>query len=369
MVAFGFVQSKSDHSLFTLTHKDSFTALLVYVDDIVLAGTHTSVLSHVKEFLSSKFKLKDLGTLKYFLGLEIARNSTDVYINQRKCTLDILHDTGLQGSKPSIVPIEQNHSLSADQGVLMTDSANYRRLVGRLIYLTITRPDIFYVVHILSQYMSSPRVPYLDAATKLVKYLKGTAGQGLFFPTNSSLSLIAFCDADWATCKDTRRSISGYCVLLGNSLISWKCKRQHTVFRSSAEAEYRSMANVCWELTWLKSILHDFKVLITQPISLYCDNEAALHIASNLVFHERTKHIEIDCHLVRDLLVNGVITTCHLPTSSQPADLFTKALSSIQLQQHLVKLGVCNLFHTNNLQGGITENDSNSQQSSNLTQK
>lgn len=208
----------------------------------------------------------------------------------------------------------------------MSDSASYQRLVGRLIYLTITMPDISYVVHFLSQYMSSPRVPHLDTATKLVKYLKGTAGQGLFFPANSSLSLAAFCDADWATCKDTRRSISGYCVLLGNSLISWKCKR-HTVSRSSAEVEYRSMTNVCCELTWLKSVLRDFKVQITRPISLYCDNEATLHITSNPVFHERTKHTEIDCHLVRDLLVKGVITTCHLPTSSQPTDLFTKALT------------------------------------------
>jgi hypothetical protein len=148
--------------------------------------------------------------------------------------------------------------------------------------------------------MDKPRQPHLAAAHQVLKYIKQTLGQGIMLPSTGNLQLQAFCDADWARCKNTRRSVTGHCILHGGAPISWRTKKQTTVLRSSAEAEYRSMATTCCEITWLKNILKDLKINHTQSVTLFCDNQATMHIASKLVFHERTKHIEIDCHLIRE---------------------------------------------------------------------
>lgn len=220
-----------------------------------------------------------------------------------------------------------------------------------MIYLTITRPDNSYSVHILSQFLASPRDCHLQAAYKVVRYLKSTLGQGILLSSSSPLQLIAYSDADWGSCPQSRQSLTGYCVTIGNSLISWKAKKQPTVSRSSAEAEYRVMADVCCEIQLLLQLLSELGCKNLTPVTLFCDNKSALYIASNPVFHERTKHTEIDCHLIRAKIQQGVIKTAHLGSASQPADLFTKSLSSISLQFLLSKLGVCNLFQPTILRG------------------
>ncbi|KAK2989169.1 hypothetical protein RJ640_014132 [Escallonia rubra] len=192
-------------------------------------------------------------------------------------------------------------------------------------------------------FMQSPRSQHWDAALPVLRYLKAALGQGLFLPTNSPLQIYAFYDSDWASCPLTRRSVTGYFVSLGNSPISWRTKKQPTVSRSSAEAEYRSMAVTTCELTWLKSFLLSLGVHHNRPMRLFCDNQVALRIASNPVFHERTKHIEIDCHYVREQLLAGNISTPHVRTSQQVADIFTKALGRHQFHYLCGKLGIRNL--------------------------
>ena len=207
--------------------------------------------------LDTKFGLKDLGSLKYFLGLEVARSDRGISLNQRKYCLEILQDTSFLDSKSVRTPMEQNLHLSKDVGKLLPDASQYRKLIGGLLYLTLNRPDITYAVHRLSQFLAAPREPHMLAVNRVLQYLKGTPSKGLFFSSSSSLQVKAYCDADWAGCLDTRRSITGYSVFLGNSLISWRSKKQSTVSRSSAEAEYRSMANTTCEIVWVLQLLRD----------------------------------------------------------------------------------------------------------------
>jgi hypothetical protein len=288
IVKHGFIQSKSDYSLFTRTQGSSFIVLLVYVDDILIASNDIASVTSLKQALHTEFKLMDLGNLKYFLGLEVARSSTRISLCQRKYALDILSDSGMLGSKLVHTPMEQNIKLSELDGVPLDDPSTYRRLVGRLLYLTVTRPDISYSVQRLSQYMAKPTDLHLNATTKILRYVKGTPGQGLFFSSSNSLHLKAFSNSDWAGCLDTRRSVTGNCMFLGDSLISWKSKKQHTVSRSSAEAKYRTMAAAVCELMWLIPLLKDFQVTHSQAALLFCNSQATLHIAANPVYHERT---------------------------------------------------------------------------------
>ncbi|XP_019425136.1 PREDICTED: uncharacterized protein LOC109334018 [Lupinus angustifolius] len=201
-------------------------------------------IQYVKDVLDSSFKIKDLGTLRYFLGLEITRSKSGFHLNQRKYTLNLLEDTGCLGGKVVQTPFEPFVKLQLEQGQPFFDVFYYRRLVGRLLYLTISRPDISYVIQQLSVYMSKPMDSHYKEALRVVHYLKNSPAQGLFFSANSSLTLSAFSDSDWACCLDTMKSLTGFCVFLGSYLIYWKTKKQNTVSRSSSEAEYRALGSL-----------------------------------------------------------------------------------------------------------------------------
>ncbi|KAI5673435.1 hypothetical protein M9H77_13799 [Catharanthus roseus] len=340
---YGFSQSYADYSLFTYSRGNIYLCVLIYVDDLLITGNSLSKLEKFKASLHKCFHMKDLGSLKYFLGIEIGRNSTGLFLCQRKYTLEILSEMGLLGAKPASTPVEPNHQLAKASRSLFDNPNRYRRLIGKLIYLTFTRPELAYVVNTLAQFMHAPRHAHWDAAIRVFRYLKESPGRRIFLSSNSLLSLTAYCDSDWATCPITRRPLTGYFISLGGSPISWKTKKQHTVSRSSAEAEYRSMAMTLCELKWLSILLRDLHVSVTCPIPLHCDNQAALHIAENPVFHERTKHIEIDCHFVRDAFQDGFIFPAYIRSEEQPADILTKALHPTHFHLLASKLGISDL--------------------------
>ncbi|XP_019085563.1 PREDICTED: uncharacterized protein LOC109126461 [Camelina sativa] len=290
-------------------------------------------------FLHSAFDIKDLGELRYFLGIEIYRSSEGLFLSQRKYTLDLLAETGRLGAKPAATPLKEGYqakrkgeSIWAKEGKPRDpmdepyeDVTRYRRLVGKLIYLTITRPDICYAVLQASQYMKAPTKYHWSIVERILSYLKGSPDQGIWMGKNSNAEIVGYCDADYAGDTLDRRSTTGCCTFFGGNLVTWKSKKQKVVSCSSAEAEYRAMRKLTNELTWLKALLKDLGVDSKKQITIHCDNEAVIHIATNSVFHERTKHIEVDCHKVREKIEEGVILPCHTRSQDQLADIFTKA--------------------------------------------
>lgn len=191
--------------------------------------------------------------------------------------------------------------------------------------------------------MHEPRRDHWEAALQVVQYLKACPGQGILLRSDCDLNLTGWCDSDWASCPLTGRSLSGWLVFLGQSPIYWKTKKQDTVSRSSAEAEYISMAAVTCELKWLKGLLHSLGIHHPRAMNLFCDSQSALYLAQNPVFHERSKHIEVDCHFIRDAIQEGTICPSHVPTYGQLTYIFTKALGKHQFVFLLHKLGICDL--------------------------
>ncbi|XP_020970300.1 uncharacterized protein LOC110268460 [Arachis ipaensis] len=330
----GFTPSENDHSLFTKSTGTTFTAILVYVDDLVLVGDDLSEIQAVKIFLDDKFKIKDFGLLKFFIGMEVARSNAGIALYQRKYALDLITDCGLLGAKPASTPMEYTTSLSKASGSPLPDATIYRRLVGRLLYLTNTRPDLSYSVGCLSQFMDSPTDAHLKAAYRIIRYLKQSPATGLFFSVNNSFTLSGYTDSDWGLVKTPE-----------NPSVS---KKHATVSRSSSEAEYRALANGTCELVWLLKLLKEFNILPPLPVDIFCDNKSAIYIASNSVFHERTKHVEVDCHVARNKFKEGVSNLRHVVSSEQPADLFTKSLPPGPFSHLLSKLGLLDLHKPRN---------------------
>jgi hypothetical protein len=215
--------------------------MVVCVDDIVITRDDVEKIKCLKENLGRAFEVKDLRPLRYFLGIEIARSPEGIVLSQRKYVLDLLTETGMLGCRPCSTPIDKNHQTNAQSG----DPVNretYQRLVGRLIYLCHTRPDISYAVSVASRYMHDPRTGHMEVVYKILRCLKGTPGRGLWFRKSGHLNLEGYCDADWASSRDDRRSTSGYCVFVGGNLVSWRSKKQAIVAWSTAEAKYRAIA-------------------------------------------------------------------------------------------------------------------------------
>lgn len=222
----GFKQSVADHSLFVFKKEEVFIVALIYVDDVIIAGNDEIKIQEIKGRLDKEFSIKDLGPIKFFLGIEVAHTKKGMVLSQRKYTLDILEDTGMMGCHPSSFPMEQNLKLDKRSNEARVDENQYRRLVGRLIYLQATRPDITYAVNILSQFVGDPRVSYLEATNRVLRYLKATPGQGILLTKDGGTSLTAYCDSDWLGCPITRRSRTGYLLLLGGAPVSWKSKKK-----------------------------------------------------------------------------------------------------------------------------------------------
>ncbi|KAK1441129.1 hypothetical protein QVD17_06967 [Tagetes erecta] len=344
LIDYGFLQSRCDHSLFVKRSGSIIVMALVYVDDIIITGNSLAEINNVKELLNSQFSIKDLGLLKYFLGIEVIRTNDALYLSQRKYCMDLIAEYGLSGCKPAKTPIDQHYAVvnfCKSNTSLLENISGYQQLLGKLIYLSHTRPDISYAVQYLSQFMHKPTQAHLQLALRVLRYLKGAPGNGIIFSKSESFDLSAYSDSDWGKCLETRRSVTGFCIMLGKCLVSWKSKKQTTVSRSSAEAEYRAMCAATCELIWLKNLLAELGIRVALPADVHCDNNAAISIAANPVFHDRTKHFDMDLYFLREKVSAGVIKTVPISSFHQLADVFTKGLA---VHQHNVLLEKLHMF-------------------------
>jgi hypothetical protein len=326
LVDLGFVPSKADTSLFTFSRDGVQVYMLVYVDDIVIAGSTPGAVDGLVRALSASFPIKDLGTLEYFLGLEASYNSGGMTITQRKYALDLLHRVSMENCRPTSTPLNVTEHLSREIGTFLSDedSHRYRSVVGGLQYLTLTRPDISFAVNKVCQFLSQPTDVHWESVKRILRYVKGTLSTGLLFRKSASTGISVFTDADWAGCVDDRRSTGGYAIFVGSNLISWSSKKQPTVSRSSTEAEYKALANGAAEAIWIESLLKELGVSRQRTPILWCDNLGATYLTANPVFHARTKHIEIDFHFVRERVASGALQVRFISSNDQLADVFTK---------------------------------------------
>ncbi|XP_024195566.1 uncharacterized mitochondrial protein AtMg00810-like [Rosa chinensis] len=267
------------------------------------------------------FDMKDLGPLTYFLGLEVTRVKQGIFLSQAKYANDLLVKAGIDTVRPCSSPCLPHYQMTKDQGVPLKDPTMYRSIVGALQYLTFTRLDIAYAVNTICQFLTTATDIHFGVVKRILRYLHGTAHKGLFYNSANALNNVvcvkAFCDAYWAGEVIQRRSTTGFVVYLGMCPVSWQSKKQGIVSRSSTESEYRSLANIAAEISWIRHLLCDLKVPIPRAPLLKCDNLSALALASNPVFHSKIKHLDNDFHFVRervqryDLYLEYVSTTEH----------------------------------------------------------
>ncbi|KAJ9561711.1 hypothetical protein OSB04_006871 [Centaurea solstitialis] len=277
---FWMIRSISDYSIFFRQKQGKKIIVVVYVDDIIITGDDEVGITELKQFLQSQFQISDLGRLWYFLGIEVFRFPQGILISQRKYVLNMLTKYGLLGCKPVDTPMLPTKKLLLEDGDPMKDPKRYKRLVGKLNYLTVTLPDISFTVSVLSQFMATPHTRHWDAALRVLRYLKTMPGLGILYSDQGHCCVGAFTeegdgqisgisDADWAGCPISRRSATGYCVFVGGNLVSWKSKKQHTVSRSSDELEYTAMADVTSELIWVHRLLIELGVASGPFLTFY----------------------------------------------------------------------------------------------------
>ncbi|GKF30873.1 ribonuclease H-like domain-containing protein, partial [Tanacetum coccineum] len=277
--------------------------------------------------LNNEFDMTDLKALNYFLGISTDRTSISLFLSQKKYALQLLERAHMVNCNPSQTQVDTYSKLGLE-GVPVQDPTLYRSLAGGLQYRTFTRPDLSYAVHQICLYMHDPRELHFATLKRILRYVRGTVDFGLQLYVSTTTSLVGYTNADWAGCPSTCMPTSGYCVFLGDNLLSWAAKRQHTLSRSSVDAEYRGVANVVAETAWLRNLLRELHSPISTTTLVYCDNVSAIYMSANPIQNQRTKHIEIDIHLVCDMVTTGQVRVLHVPSHYKYANIFTKGLPS-----------------------------------------
>lgn len=312
----------------------------LYVDDLIFTGNDSRMLQEFKKEMTKHFEMTDMGLMSYFLCLEVMQTSEGIFISQKKFAGDILKRFKMEFCNPIKTPVKaRSHLSKAGNGELVNASA-YRSLVGSLRYLTNTQPDIVFGVGFISRFMETPSQDHLQAAKRILRYVKGTQSHGLFYTSAKTCNLVGYSDSDWAGDVEDRKSTSGFVFHMGSSVVSWSSKKQQVVALSTTEAEYMAAASSASQAVWLCRLLAELHQEQNFPTTIYCDNRSAIALTRNPVFHGISKHIDIKFHYIRDLVTEGEILLDFCKSEDQIADIFTKPLGAEVFYIMKEKLGV-----------------------------
>ncbi|KAB2625790.1 hypothetical protein D8674_017450 [Pyrus ussuriensis x Pyrus communis] len=336
----GFKRSPNEATLYTKVEKSGILIVSVYVDDIVYTGSSDTMLDRFKNDMMQHYEMTDLGLLHHFLGMGIVQTKKSIFIHQKKYAMKLLEKFGLQGCKSVGTPLVANERLCKNDGSEAADESEYRKLVGSLLYLTATRPDIMFGISLLARFMHGPTKKHMGTSRRVLRYIQGTMDFGIEYVKGKSALLIGYCDSDWAGSIDDMKSTSGYAFNLGSGVFSWASVKQNTVALSTAEAEYVSAAEATSQAKWLRFVLEDFKEEQVEPTVLMCDNTSAIAIAKNPVFHQKTRHISRKFHFIRDAIQENEIELVYCKSEEQMADILTKALPKEKFNYFREMLGV-----------------------------
>ncbi|KAI3748889.1 hypothetical protein L6452_12302 [Arctium lappa] len=342
LISENFERGKIDNTLFFRKIKGHIILVQIYVDDIIFGSTNPSLCTRFAERMKKEYKMSMMGELTYFLGLQIKQSDKGTFINQGKYVKDMLKKFDLNQASTMKTPMAPPLTLNKDPSGKPVNVTAYRGMIGSLLYLTASRPDIMYSTCLCARYQSEPKESHLIAVKRIFRYLKGTPNLGLWYPKDSGFDLTGYSDSDFAGCKLDRKSTTGGCQLLGGKLVSWTSKKQNSVSTSTAEAEYVAAGSCCSQILWMRNQLLDYDLQLSK-IPIYCDSTSAIAIANNPVLHSKTKHIEIRYHFIRDHVMNGDIELHFIPTDFQLADIFTKPLDETRFNFLISELGMLNL--------------------------
>ncbi|GKB46399.1 putative ribonuclease H-like domain-containing protein, partial [Tanacetum coccineum] len=319
----GYKRGTIDKTLFIKRDKKDIMLVQVYVDDIIFGSTKKSWCDEFEALMKSRFQMSSMGELTFFLGLQVKQNKEGIFISQDKYVAEILKKFDLVSVKTAITPMETKVALTKDEEAVDVDVHLYRSMIGSLMYLTASRPDIMFAVCACSRFQVTPKTSHLNAVKRIFKYLKGKPNLGLWYPRESPFDLEAFSDSDYGGSNLDRKSTTGGCQFLGQRLISWQCKKQTIVATSTTEAEYVAAANCCGQVLWVQNQLLDYGFNFMNT-KIHIDNESTICIVKNPVYHSKTKHIEIRHHFIRDCYEKKLISVEKIHTDLNVADLLTK---------------------------------------------
>ena len=337
----GFTRGVIDKTLFYKKHKNDLILVQVYVDDIIFGSTNDDLCKRFAKLMQSRYEMSMMGELSFFLGLQVNQRKDGIFICQSKYIRDLLKKYHLEDSSPAKTPMPTATKLDKDETGKKVDITGYRGMIGSLLYLTASRPDIMFATCLCARFQSDPRESHLIAVKRIFRYLKGTPNLGIWYPKDTGFDLIGYTDSDYAGCKIDRKSTSGSCQFLGRRLVSWYSKKQHSVSTSTAEAEYIAAGSCCAQILWIRNQLRDYGLLLSK-IPIFCDNTSAIAISNNPVQHSRTKHIDIRYHFIREHVMIGTVELHFVPTEEQIADIFTKPLDESTFSKLVGELGMLN---------------------------